>query len=775
MWKLQRIRVLCWGLLLLPFFSLGCPGVEPEELCRESCKGVCIQKNGSEEFQCVACVADKDCKQSDKKVCVSHQCKECNKNDDCKTGEKTVCVANVCQKPKPPPQKGCQSHSDCKEMDKPLCLEGNCVACNPGQLMGCEDKRFCGLGQKTCNETGSWGACEKGLVCKDDEFCNSGSCQPKPACKQGEVICAENCVDPQTNNDHCGSCGHSCKAYETCLQGKCVAPECRKNADCKTGESCVAQKCTSCPAASCKLGQRRCKGDGVERCEFVDGCPSWKKADSCKAPTSCQKGLCVEVCKADADCSQEQVCTKGVCQTPPWAMIQKARKHSWFLDSHATSDRKHLIAGVIDLTGEMEWEMTSGKVQKHTRSASHPTSYLGLQREDGKFEWILSLPSDDVALKATAITPLDGLCVLGTLRKDTTLKSAGGTLNVVRSGKFFDILVMKVDSKGAILWAKAFGGEKSDVPHSIAARPDGGCVLVGVYGDPSITIPTKKGNVTLKPHFMGSAPLFVSLDKDGEVDWAGSSNRKDIGTKNLGVTVSPNGDATFVLPGLTFLRYDATGKELWSYRTKHHYQGSSQATYYFPTGSPLSLISDSKGDLYIGALTTNGRVARPLLTKAGMVSFKLSSFVLMKLSSKGEMLWGSVLESNGNASLQLKLDSQERLYALGAFATHLQVTMASGVKRLERGKLQQGFLLRFVSNGRVEWIRFFGPAQTAKQLSLRTRGFSISSMGDIYVTGDFRYGPMSVGKSTLVAPADPFMKDPITSFLFKTNVDGLLP
>jgi hypothetical protein len=43
-----------------------------------------------------------------------------------------------------------------------------------------------------------------------------------------------------------------------------------------------------------------------------------------------------------------------------------------------------------------------------------------------------------------------------------------------------DVLLMKIDTQGNLLWTKLFGGESRDVGYSVASTADGGCIIAGV-------------------------------------------------------------------------------------------------------------------------------------------------------------------------------------------------------------------------------------------------------------------------------------------------------
>jgi hypothetical protein len=95
-----------------------------------------------------------------------------------------------------------------------------------------------------------------------------------PPCPGELVLCSEECVNTQTNHDHCGECDHDCEAAEFCSDGDCVL--------------------------ECEGGTTPCGGDCVDtstdifNCDTCDHeCPSELNADPV-----CTDGVCGLLCHA---------------------------------------------------------------------------------------------------------------------------------------------------------------------------------------------------------------------------------------------------------------------------------------------------------------------------------------------------------------------------------------------------------------------------------------------------------------------------------------------
>lgn len=131
---------------------------------------------------------------------------------------------------------------------------GGSTVCPPGETA-------CGL---DCVDTQSdpdhCGDCNN--ACTDDQVCSEGVCAD--SCASGLTDCGGACVDTDTNPDHCGACDSPCPSGATCAGGMC---------DCPTGTD-------------------LCDGECVDTQSDPDHC------GACNSPCAqyevCQSGACVE-------------------------------------------------------------------------------------------------------------------------------------------------------------------------------------------------------------------------------------------------------------------------------------------------------------------------------------------------------------------------------------------------------------------------------------------------------------------------------------------------
>jgi hypothetical protein len=90
------------------------------------------------------------------------------------------------------------------------CLGGSCNAACAAPLSACD-------GQCVDLQTNSehCGLCD--VVCGGDLVCEMGQC----SCPAGKTDCAGTCVDFNTDKFNCGACATACAAGQVCSTGHC--------------------------------------------------------------------------------------------------------------------------------------------------------------------------------------------------------------------------------------------------------------------------------------------------------------------------------------------------------------------------------------------------------------------------------------------------------------------------------------------------------------------------------------------------------------------------
>jgi Putative metal-binding motif len=141
-------------------------------------------------------------------------------------------------------------------------------------------------------------AVDDGAACPGLLTCQAGTCACPPA-----NTCGSECVDKNTDTDHCGACFHACPTVATCVGGTCDCP----GSQTACGSICVDTQTDElncggcgqpCPAgATCDGGDCACPGNAATVC--ADSCVDLQSNDDhCGAcgnacvHGSCQGGQC---------------------------------------------------------------------------------------------------------------------------------------------------------------------------------------------------------------------------------------------------------------------------------------------------------------------------------------------------------------------------------------------------------------------------------------------------------------------------------------------------
>lgn len=139
-------------------------------------------------------------------------------------------------------------------------------------------------------------------------------------CADGEFCCDYECIDPSSDNAHCGACSNACLGLSVCTQGQCV---CNSEVTCGEDEVCCEEGCASiaddpnhCGVCGqvCAPGER-CQG-GLCTCLAYDGI-----SELCSPSETCCPGLGCFALESDPlscgtcglACGPGELCQGGAC------------------------------------------------------------------------------------------------------------------------------------------------------------------------------------------------------------------------------------------------------------------------------------------------------------------------------------------------------------------------------------------------------------------------------------------------------------------------------
>jgi len=298
---------------------------------------------------------------------------------------------------------------------------------------------------------------------------------------------------------------------------------------------------------------------------------------------------------------------------------------------------------------------------------------------------------------------------VGVFEDTADFDPGAGVTNLTSAGAY-DVFVSKLDSTGALLWAKSFGGSSSDVGNSIAVDSSGNVYTTGYFQG---TVDFDPGAGTTNLTSAGAYDIFVlKLDSTGSLLWAKSFSGSsfDLGRSiavdssgnvyttgnflstvdfdpGVGVTnlTSAGSDDVFVS------KLDSTGSLLWA----KSFGGSSIDTGY-------SITVDSSGSIYTTGLFEDTVDFDPGVGVTNLTSLGDYDVFVSKLDSTGSLLWAkSFGGSSSDTGRSLAINSSENVYTTGNFLSTVDFDPGVGVTNLTSSGGADVFVLKLFPSGEV--------------------------------------------------------------------------
>ena len=294
----------------------------------------------------------------------------------------------------------------------------------------------------------------------------------------------------------------------------------------------------------------------------------------------------------------------------------------------------------------------------------------------GELVWVKQLGgTDSTDAYSVAVDSSGNVYTTGAFSGTVDFDPGAGTANLVSAGSS-DVFVSKLDSTGAFVWAKQFGGTGSDASNSVAVDSSGNVYTTGSF---SGTVDFDPGGGTANLVSTGSADVFVSkLDSAGAFVWA----------KQLGGTDSDQANSVAV---------DSSGNV-------------------YTTGS-----FSGTADFDPGAGTSN------------LVSAGASNAFVSKLDLTGAFVWAKQFSGTGqDRGYSVAVDSSGNVYTTGYFSQTTDFDPGAGTSNLVSAGSFDAFVSKLNSTGAFVWAKQFSGTGLDQG-----RSVAVDSLGNVYTTGSF--------------------------------------
>ncbi|OGF66469.1 MAG: hypothetical protein A2Y62_17480 [Candidatus Fischerbacteria bacterium RBG_13_37_8] len=263
----------------------------------------------------------------------------------------------------------------------------------------------------------------------------------------------------------------------------------------------------------------------------------------------------------------------------PWAKAYNALDTDIAVSIQQTSDGGYIIAGTtmsysagnydvlvmkLDATGNILWQKAFGGINDDSANSVQQTSdggYIVAGRTNSFGEG-----SDDLlVIKLNAIGNILWRRTFGGINNDSAgsvmQTSDGGYIVAGRTDSYgagdYDVLVIKLNSTGNILWRRTFGGINNDSAGSVMQTSDGGYIIAGYtysYGagdyDVLVIKLNSTGNILWRRTFGGINAEFYGSRIEQTSD----------GGYILGVETNSYGAGSY---DVLIIKLNATGNILW--------------------------------------------------------------------------------------------------------------------------------------------------------------------------------------------------------------------
>jgi hypothetical protein len=321
-----------------------------------------------------------------------------------------------------------------------------------------------------------------------------------------------------------------------------------------------------------------------------------------------------------------------------------------------------------------------------------------------------------------------------------------------------DLLLVKYNSSGAVVWARRIGSTGEEEAGDIAfSQAEGALYLTGSF-ESTVKLDTYPGSSAGQLSTAGNSDVLVAkYNLQGSLVWArrtgGTSEDNGLGisldnSQNVYLTGSFNG--TIVLPSNILFNQSLVSKGNSDiFLMKYNAQGSFQLGRALGgTGYDMGMaitVDPTNGDIYLAG--GYSPATNPSITNASIAKF----------TKAGTLQWNKV--SGSGATIDVATDifmTAQGVYITGYFGN----TIAFDNISLASNGSADIFVAYYptIDNGKAAWAKRFGGSDWDEAQSLRIVA------GDIYLAGTFK-GTATFGQTTLHAKSGATDKDIFVSCL----------
>lgn len=271
----------------------------------------------------------------------------------------------------------------------------------------------------------------------------------------------------------------------------------------------------------------------------------------------------------------------------------------------------------------------------------------------------------------------------------------------------YDVFILKLDSAGKFIWARALGGSGYEYGYSIAVDKHQNVYSTGTFEQ---TADFDPGSGVYNLSVTAGSYVFVSkLDSLGDFVWAKLVGGYNSGTGtsiaiddsgNVFTTGYFSGTVDFD-PGTDTLNLIASSID--AFVIKLSGQGNLKWVRQFGGSSAdkgVSIAVDNEGSVYATGTFMDTADFDPGVVEYNLVSFGDKDVFVSRLDSSGNFMWATQLGgSDVNLSYSLAIDSASNVYTIGYFEGTIDLDPGTGTSIFNSPGIANIFISRLNKSG----------------------------------------------------------------------------
>ena len=314
---------------------------------------------------------------------------------------------------------------------------------------------------------------------------------------------------------------------------------------------------------------------------------------------------------------------------------------------------------------------------------------------DGEIKWAKVIGGNDEDNINSVTETIDGGYIVGGEFYSTSIELENG-ITLINSGRANGMLI-KYNADGEIKWAKAIGGDNVETITSIKETVDRGYIVTGEFQSNEINL--ENGKVLTKNNELDNK-MAIKYNENGEVEWAISTGGKtDLITETTDRGYIVISSESIDLGNGTTLINSAKEKMIIKYKSSGEIEWAKKIS--FGWNYSISQTTD-RGYILHGQMTAGGDAGDGIVISGNGY---IDSFII-KYNENGKTEWAKAIGGNDSDYLA-GMVMQDGGYLVVGNTYSRSVNLENGVTLISNGSTD-GVLIRYSSNGELEWARAIG-------------------------------------------------------------------